>query len=46
MTIQELCSALNQDDANEIKNVLEAMLMKLIPEVQSKNEKKNVLFIY
>ena len=42
MTMQELCSALNQEDANEIKTVLEVILNKLLPEIESKNEKKNV----
>lgn len=42
MTMQELCAALNQEDANEIKTILEVILNKLLPEIESKNEKKNV----
>lgn len=44
MTMQELCSALNQENAREIKAILEVMLTKLLPEVMSKDEKKNVQF--
>ena len=42
MTMQELCSALNQENAEEIKAILEVMVTKLLPEVMSKDEKKNV----
>lgn len=45
MTMQELCSALNQEDAKEIKAVLEVMLSKLLPEVMSNDEKKNVCLL-
>lgn len=45
MTKQELCSALNQEDAEEIKAVLEVMLSKLLPEVMSNDEKKNVCLL-
>ena len=45
MSMQELCSALNQEDAKEIKAILEVIITKLVPEVMSSHEKKNVLFV-
>ena len=43
--MQELCSALNQEDATEIKAILEVIIVKLMPEVISKGEKKNVCLL-
>lgn len=45
MSMQELCSALNQEDAIEIKAILEVIITKLLPEVMSTHEKKNVSFV-
>ena len=46
MSMQELCSALNQEDAIEIKAILEVIITKLLPEVMSTHEKKNLTYIF
>lgn len=42
MTMQDLCAELNQDDPTEIKAIMEIMLSKLMHEVLSGSDKKNV----
>lgn len=42
MSMQDLCSALNQDNPVEIQAIMEVIVERLLPEVYSSGEKKNV----
>ena len=42
MSIQDLCSSLNQEDPVEIQAILEVIVTRLVSEVYSIEEKKNV----
>lgn len=42
MSIQDLCSSLNQEDPVEIQAILEVIVTRLVSEVYSVEEKKNV----
>mgnify|MGYP006975353522 FL=1 len=44
MSMQDLCSALNQDNPVEIQAIMEVIVKRLLPEVSS-GEKKNVTWI-
>lgn len=44
LSIQDLCAELNQEDAVEIQAILEVILSRLLLEVTSTSEKKNVCF--
>ena len=46
MTMQELCAELNQEDPIEIKAIMEVILTKLMHEVLSDGEKKNLSLIH
>lgn len=45
MSMQDLCSALNQDNPVEIQAIMEVIVKRLLPEVYSSGEKKNVTWI-